>query len=192
MEAKRNGVVAAILAAGGSTRFGTGSKLIANFRGEALVSIAVRAALEADCFDSVLVVTGAVDLSGVLPPGIVTIPNPLWQSGQASSVRAAAHAARDLGAQSVVIGLADQPFVDADAWRSLGTCSADAPILVATYEGKRGNPVRLRNDIWDDLPQDGDEGARVLFRLRPELVSEVACSGSAIDIDTQEDLDRWN
>ncbi len=185
-------MVAAILAAGGSTRFGTGSKLIAHFRGEPLVSIAVRAALEAGCFDRVLVVTGAVDLSGVLPSGIVTIPNERWQTGQASSVRAAADAARGLGAESVVIGLGDQPFVDADAWRSVGTCPTDAPILVATYGGKRGNPVRLRNDVWEDLPQDGDEGARVLFRLRPELVSEVACSGSAIDIDTQEDLERWN
>ena len=192
MESLGNGVVAAILAAGGSTRFGNGSKLLADFRGEPLVSRAVRAALDADCFDSVLVVTGAFDLSGVLPPGIVTIPNPLWHTGQASSVRVAADAARDLGAQSVVIGLGDQPFVDSDAWHSVGTCPTDSPILVATYGGKRGNPVRLRNDIWGDLPQDGDEGARVLFRLRPELVSEVACSGSAIDIDTQEDLDRWN
>ena len=192
MEAPEGGIVAAVLAAGGSSRFGDDSKLVARFRGEPMVSKAVNAALAAGCFDHVLVVTGAVDLSGVLPAGVTTILNEAWATGQASSVRAATNAARDLGAAFVVIGLADQPFVEASAWLAVATGPADAPILVAAYEGRRGNPVRLRYDVWDELPEDGDEGARVLIRSKPGLVSEVACSGSAIDIDTQEDLDRWN
>lgn len=184
--------IAVVLAAGSSTRFVDGPKQLAQLNGQPLVAIAAQAALDAGCFASVLVVAGAVPLEGIVPEGVVIIDNPLWASGQASSLLAGIAAARDAGAQAVVVGLADQPFVTPEAWQLVSRMETERPIVVATYAGQRGNPVRLGAEVWDDLPNEGDEGARALLRGRPELVAAVACPGDASDVDTVEDLEQWN
>lgn len=184
--------VAVILAAGSSSRFAAGSKQVAAFRGRPLVAIAAQAALDAAAFAAVVVVAGAEPLEDVVPEGVRLVHNRSWESGQASSLQAGLAAARDLDAQAIVVGLADQPMVPAEAWRLVSSFETDRPIVVATYTGARGNPVRLDRSIWDELPHEGDEGARVLMRKWPELVAAVACPGDASDVDTVEDLERWN
>lgn len=181
-----------VLAAGASTRFAAGAKQLATVDGTPLVVIAVQAAVSAGCFAEVIVVAGAVSLVSVVPEGVRVIENPDWASGQASSLQAAIEAARSAGAGAVVVGLADQPGVTAEDWRLISQAETHLPIVVATYGGVRGNPVRLGSEIWDELPKEGDEGARVLLRRRSELVTAVACRGDASDVDTLEDLDRWN
>jgi CTP:molybdopterin cytidylyltransferase MocA len=182
---------AVVLAAGKASRFGgeDGAKLLAPFRGRPLVLWSVTAALSAG-FDDVLVVTGAADLSEVLPPEVVVVPNPKWAEGQATSLAAALDAAEAKGHDAVVVGLGDQPLVPTEAWRAVGTTDGD--IVVATYDGVRRNPVRLARSVWAEVDREGDEGARTLMRRRPELVTEVPCSGYPVDVDTREDLDRWS
>jgi molybdenum cofactor cytidylyltransferase len=182
---------AVVLAAGAGTRFaGPGSKLLATFRERPLVAWAVEHAVDA-ALDEVVVVVGGIDVARVLPPTVTVIRNDRWAGGIATSLAAAVGAARAGGHGAIVVGLGDQPFVDPSAWQAVAACE-ETPVAVATYDGERGNPVRLAAEVWGRLPTIGDAGARAVFRDRPELVTEVPCLGSAVDIDTVEDLAAWS
>ena len=190
-------VVPVLLAAGGGSRFaGAEHKLRALLDGRPVHRHAIDHLLDAG-FDTTIVVTGAValDLEFDLDSGdrrIIEIHNEQWAKGQASSVQRGLVAAAELGASAVIIGLADQPFVPGAAWRAVADAPASALLVIATYDGVVGpNPVRIDRSLWPLLPDSGDEGARGLLRSHRSSVQEVSCPGSAADIDTLEDLQRW-
>ena len=188
-------MLAVILAAGGSTRFTAGPKQMVEVGGRSMVALAVEAALEAACFDGVVVVQGAVDCRPALGASVdrsTIVTNPGWSDGLASSLQVGLAEAERCGACAVVVGLADQPGVGAPDWRTVALADATSPIVVAEYGGRRGNPVRLERSVWGLLPTTGDEGARALMARRGDLVTAVACPGDASDVDTVEDLERWN
>lgn len=183
-------VAAALLAAGGGSRFsGPTHKLLALLRGRPVVAWALDAVLAAG-LDETFVVTGAADLSGLLPSGVTVLDNPRWAEGQGTSLAVAVAAARAAGHGALVVGLGDQPFITPEAWRLVA--AAPGPIAAALYGQRRRNPVKLEASVWPLLPSTGDEGARKLFQLHPELVTEVPCPGEPGDIDTVEDLRTWN
>jgi nicotine blue oxidoreductase len=180
---------AVVLAAGEGSRFaGATHKLLATFRGRPLWSWAVDAAVAAE-LDATYVVTGAAELAVAAPA--VVVRNDAWASGQASSLAAGVAAAAAAGHDVVVIGLGDQPLIGPDAWQAVAGSTA-TPIAVASFGGDRRPPVRLTAEVWRLLPTSGDDGARVVMRERPDLVTAVPCTGEAVDIDTMEDLERWS
>ncbi len=190
-------VAAVILAAGAGTRFNRddpdaspGAKLLAKARGKPLIEWAIGPAVEAD-LDELVVVCGCVDLGGIVPDDATLLRNEDWSLGQATSLRVALDWCARQGHLSAVIGLGDLPGLTAEAWRAIAAARG-GPIVFATYYGRRGHPVRLDAEIWSLLPISGDEGARSLANRRPELVTELACEGTTVDIDTQEDLRRWS
>lgn len=185
--------VAIVLAAGAGSRFrGPTHKLAAPLGAHTVLHQVLTTVVQAG-FAHILVITGARrldDLDPKAPPTVTEIHHSHWLQGQATTIQVALREARSRGATAVVIGLGDQPGIPASAWQAVA--SAMSPIAVATYDQQRANPVRLAAEVWDLLPQAGDEGARSLMRLRPDLVQEVPCEGNPGDIDTVEDLDLWN
>jgi len=151
---------------------------------------AVDAALDSG-LTPVVVVVSDDNVEAVLAPEVRVARNQTPELGISSSLHAALHAVEpDADIDAVVVGLADQPFVGADAYRRLGRAYDDgARLAVATYGGRRANPVLVARDHWSEaLELTGDEGARALLRRYGAF--EVPCDGTgdATDIDTPEDL----
>ncbi len=199
--ATRRGPAVVLLAAGAGRRFEDNRhKLLARLTepGPTIFETSLSHALDAE-LGPLIVVTGALDetalRSNTGPAQLLDRPtvhvrhNSAWADGQAGSLRVGLTAAAELGHDAAVVGLADQPFVHSQSW--VEVADGLGPITVATYDGRRGNPVKLHASVWGLLPASGDEGARVLMRARPDLVVEVPCSGSPADIDTVEDLQKW-
>lgn len=187
---------ALLLAAGRGRRYvGPEHKLLASFRGRPLASWAMDAASTAGLDELVVVVGAGIEADGLralVPDGTRLVVNARAAEGQATSLAAGVEAVDRAGHDAVVVGLADQPLVPAEAWRLVATTAREAPVVTATFAGARRPPVRLDRSVWPLLPTAGDEGARALLRSRPELVTEVPCPGDPADIDTPEDLARWS
>ena len=187
---------AILLAAGGGSRFtasgGQGHKLLAPYLGRTVVEWSIETAAAAN-LDATYVVRGATDLPvpSLAADAVRFVRNDRWREGIATSMQAGITRARRDGHAAVVIGLGDQPLVQTEAWRRVARATT-SPVAVATYEGERGNPVRLSSMAWPLLPTAGDEGAKVVMRRRPDLVVEVPCPGRSADIDTVDDLAEWS
>jgi CTP:molybdopterin cytidylyltransferase MocA len=206
----RTTVAGVLLAAGEGSRFGQ-PKALVEFSGQTLAERGVNL-LRAGGADPILVVTGAVPLE---LDGTLTVDNPQWRTGMGSSLRAAlqaltaaragagagagaaagaaAGAGRDVGA--VVVALADQPLVGAEAVARLIAAHCDgASVAVAAYDGQPRNPVLLAREHWPEVIETatGDQGARTFLRAHPDLVTLVECgdTGRPDDIDTPADLAR--
>lgn len=187
----RSRTAAVLLGAGAGSRFsGESHKLLADLGGRPVFDHALRSAVAAG-IGPVILVSGAVDLP--LPDDLIdpvtVVHNPRWAEGQSSSLRVGIETARDLGVTAVVVGLADQPGISPEAWR--GVAASDADLAVATYDGRRGHPVRIGDRHWVELPSTGDIGARDLLSVHAQRVEQVPCPGTATDIDTTEDLATW-
>jgi CTP:molybdopterin cytidylyltransferase MocA len=186
-------VAVAVLAGGRGSRLEADTpKPLLEVAGRPLVAWALDAAM-ASGLRPVVLVTGyrGATVSAAAPQGVVVVRAPRWRSGIAHSLRAGLGALEGWArVDAVCVGLADQPRVGAEAYRRLAAAhAAGAELAVATYGGKRGNPVLLGRKLWPEaLRLTGDVGARTLMRTHD--VAEVDCSdtGDPADVDTLDDL----
>ncbi|HET9727801.1 MAG TPA: nucleotidyltransferase family protein [Acidimicrobiia bacterium] len=187
-------VAAAVLAAGRGVRFGGEQpKALLQLRGRALIAYALEAALASGCAPVVAVVSDESVADAATDAVVLRNADPA--RGIASSLHCAlTYLEPEASVTAVVVGLADQPAVGAEAYRRVA--ASEAPLAVATYGGRRANPVRIDRAMWPAAMQlAGDTGARALFERFG--VVEVPCDGTGdpADVDTPADLaaleSRW-
>jgi CTP:molybdopterin cytidylyltransferase MocA len=188
-------VAAVVLAAGRGSRLAAPGvvKPLLEYRGRPLVAWALDAAVSSGLGPVVLVVGHEGDevaRVAVEFDGVTVVPAPGWADGISQSLRAALEAlVADLSVGAACVGLADQPRVGAEAYRRVAAAAeAGAALAVATYDGRRGNPVALARPLWTAARAlTGDAGAR---QLMDGSEVEVDCTGTGdpADVDTLDDL----
>jgi CTP:molybdopterin cytidylyltransferase MocA len=181
-----------ILAAGGSRRLGQPKQLL-SVLGEPLLRRVVRTA--ADVLpDHLIVVLGssAYDCVPVIKDcGVDIVVNPFWECGLAGSIRIGVERAEEQGADSVLLLLADQPWLNSEVIRRfLDRMTGPTDLIIsARYDGILGAPMMFGADWFPQLKNlEGDQGARNLVSREEGRVEVIDWSEGAIDLDTPEDL----
>ena len=187
---RRPKVAALILAAGLSSRFGDGHKLLADLDGKPVLRHVVEHA-QASSASPILLVTGhrAGEVRAAAGSDVIVVHNPSYAEGLASSLRAGLSALPQ-GLDGIIVCLGDMPDVSPATFEAL--IAAFNPvegraICLPVTGGKRGNPTLWSLQFLPDLMRlDGDSGARSLFGSHAEWICEVPVDDPGIlhDYDT--------
>jgi molybdenum cofactor cytidylyltransferase len=124
---------------------------------------------------------------------VSVVENPDFRNGLSTSLKCGLRALPE-GRDGAIVLLGDMPAVTPALIEKLIAAFDPAEgraICVATYQGKRGNPVLWARQFFPDMLQlEGDVGAKHLMANNSELVCEVEAADDAplIDIDTPEAL----
>jgi molybdenum cofactor cytidylyltransferase len=187
-------IVALVLAAGASRRFG-GHKLLARVEGKPLVRVVVEQCL-ASAVERVVVVLGRdAEAVGEALEGLPVemVLNPEYDREMSTSLRRGVQALPP-ETTAALVALADQPLpspriIDGliEAFRASGQA-----IVAPVYAGERGNPVLFGASVFAELlAVTGDQGAREVISREPQRVHALPFPFAApLDVDTPEDYER--
>ncbi len=188
------GVVALVMAAGASRRFGDADKRLAALPdGRTLLAATVESLQQG--FRDVRVVLHASDDPERLglPPDASVIRASHAADGLGSSIADAAQTlARDpalSGVGAAAICLGDMPWIRPDTLLRLTAAASESRILRPTCNGTPGHPVIFGRALWDELMSlHGNTGARPLLTRYGEQRVPVDDAGIHRDVDHPGDL----
>ena len=175
-------------------------KALLDYQGRTFIENICTAFLTAGV-DELIVVLGAHEhaesIRAVVPqhPALRTVLNPQYRLGQLSSLQVGIQALSP-ESQAAVVNLVDHPLIQPETIQALMASFATAPlpIIVASYQGRRGHPVLFSRGVYGEiLAAPLDSGAKVVVRKDPERVRELGLNDPGIraDIDTPQEYARW-
>jgi molybdenum cofactor cytidylyltransferase len=184
-------ISAILLAAGESKRMGR-PKLLLQWGQCTIIEKSVDTLL-ASKIDELIVVLGYQAQAILKKLGtrkLKAATNPQYRMGMSTSIR------RGLGlinpkCEAILIGLADQPFIERDLIDHLIDIYYKNPhgIVLPSYKGERGHPVILNRHRYQGEMESltGDAGCKPILNLHPEDILEVEVESEAVVTD----IDSW-
>ena len=191
-------IAAIILAAGRSSRFEGGNKLLADYRGGPLIH-AVMATVSAAKVDEIVFVISPDGQDVAVAAGVGrwhTVVNPDAVRGLSTSLQAGL-AALSLDVEGALVVLADMPGISADLLTSLveafDAYGRAAIVYPRDAAGRQGNPVLWPRGLFPELMKlSGDQGGKKCLETHVSRSHAVTVGGPGafVDIDTRADLER--
>ena len=127
---------------------------------------------------------------------VEVVRNQNWETGIGSSIKAGAKQAAELAQlKGIIILVCDQPHIDDTLLSSLVAVhqTSGKLIVASSYANTFGVPALFDIEILEELLKlDDAAGAKVLFAKYEHKIETVAFPKGAIDLDTEEDYDRFN
>lgn len=181
-------VACIVLAAGEGTRFGGPKAEAVLSSGKRFLDVVVRQAAEAGCDPVIAVVRPGTSVPS--PARAVEArrsdPEPI------SSVRLGLAALANQGVEGTLLWPVDHPFVELASVLAVLDAArrTRAPVVVPTFEGRRGHPTFFHRDTFLALMTVRDGGARAAVRDYGESVIEVEVGSAGVlrGINTPEEL----
>lgn len=196
MRCDSDGVVALVVAAGYSRRFGKQDKRAARLaNGKTLLAASLSSV--ADCFSQWRLVLRDDDQPSALglPENTPVVASARAAQGQGASMGdgfATLLADEQLSeCHSAAVVLGDMPLLSVKTLQALCAQAGRRAIVRPIYLGQQGHPVLFGRDFWAELARlDGDNGARAVIERYREYYREIAVSDAGVctDVDTPEDL----
>jgi molybdenum cofactor cytidylyltransferase len=179
--------VGLVLAAGRSTRFGAANKLLAPFRGAPLARHCAKAMRQAEVEHRIAVAAdpGVGDLFAGFR--VVTMPDP--SAPQSDSLKQGLRVARALGADRVLVALADMPLIGPDTLNAVLHACTGSTASAVTDGARRMPPACFPRALFGALELlTGDRGAGPLLRtISPDGLVRVSPE-CLTDVDTAADI----
>ena len=190
-------ISAILLAAGESRRMGS-PKALLHYQGQTFIQRICTAFLTAGV-DELIVVLGAraEEIGRALPthPSLRSVVNSRYSQGQFSSLMVGIGALSP-ESEAAIVNLVDHPLVSSKTIKAVidSFRAAPLPIVIASYQGKRGHPVLFSSQMYGEiLAAPLDQGAKVVVRKDPARVREIPLDDPGIlaDIDTPAEYRRY-
>jgi xanthine dehydrogenase accessory factor len=182
-----------LLAAGQSSRFENGDKLLADLRGQSVLATVASKAVEKR-FRSRIAITAKKQSerqSTLKANHWSIVENPAPEQGLSSSLKLGIQVAQaNSDIQSVLVLLADMPFVPDEHIEALyAALKPGVTAVMSEFEGKLTPPALFaRASLSEILEAEGDQGARKIFKSLSNTATVPLRPEHAIDIDTVSDL----